>query len=55
MGDPHAEYTNRIAARRAAVARLVRREERNFDYRVRPGVVTKSNALGLMRTVGLEV
>ena len=26
-----------------------------FDYRVRPGVVTKSNALELMRAVGLEV
>ncbi len=26
-----------------------------FDYRVRPGVVTKSNALQLMRSVGLEV
>jgi len=28
MGDPHAEYTARLAARREAVARLVRREER---------------------------
>lgn len=26
-----------------------------FDYRVRPGVVRKSNALDLMRSVGLEV
>jgi hypothetical protein len=26
-----------------------------FDYRMRPGVVTKSNALELMRSVGLEV
>jgi hypothetical protein len=26
-----------------------------FDYRLRPGVVTKSNALDLMRAVGLEV
>src|SRR5262249_6603245 len=26
-----------------------------FDYRVRPGVVTKTNALELMRAVGLEV
>jgi len=26
-----------------------------FDYTVRPGVVTKSNALALMRAVGLEV
>ena len=27
----------------------------SFDYRLRPGVVTKSNALDLMRAVGLEV
>jgi hypothetical protein len=26
-----------------------------FDYRMRPGVVTKSNALALMRAIGLEV
>jgi DNA mismatch repair ATPase MutS len=26
-----------------------------FDYRVKPGPVTKSNALALMRAVGLEV
>ncbi len=26
-----------------------------FDYRMRPGVVAKSNALELMRSVGLEV
>ena len=26
-----------------------------FDYRMRPGVVRKSNALALMREVGLEV
>jgi len=26
-----------------------------FDYRLRPGVVKKSNALELMRSVGLEV
>ncbi|MCW5976737.1 MAG: hypothetical protein KIT09_01605 [Bryobacteraceae bacterium] len=27
----------------------------HFDYRLRPGVVTRSNALHLMRSVGLEV
>jgi DNA mismatch repair ATPase MutS len=27
----------------------------SFDYRMRPGVVRKSNALALMRAVGLEV
>lgn len=27
----------------------------HFDYRMRPGVVAKSNALALMRSVGLEV
>jgi DNA mismatch repair ATPase MutS len=26
-----------------------------FDYRMHPGVVTKSNALELMRAVGLDV
>jgi DNA mismatch repair ATPase MutS len=26
-----------------------------FDYRLRPGVVEKSNAIELMRSVGLEV
>jgi DNA mismatch repair ATPase MutS len=26
-----------------------------FDYRLRPGVVEKSNALALMRAVGLDV
>jgi DNA mismatch repair ATPase MutS len=27
----------------------------HFDYRMRPGVVSRSNALELMRAVGLEV
>jgi DNA mismatch repair ATPase MutS len=27
----------------------------SFDYRIRPGVVRKSNALELMRAIGLEV
>jgi DNA mismatch repair ATPase MutS len=27
----------------------------HFDYKMRPGVVRKSNALALMRAVGLEV
>jgi hypothetical protein len=27
----------------------------SFDYRLRPGVVEKSNALELMRSVGLDV
>jgi DNA mismatch repair ATPase MutS len=29
--------------------------EMHFDYRVKPGPVTKSNALALMRAVGLDV
>jgi DNA mismatch repair ATPase MutS len=29
--------------------------EMRFDYRMQPGVVAKSNALALMRSVGLEV
>jgi DNA mismatch repair ATPase MutS len=27
----------------------------SFDYRLQPGVVKKSNALDLMRSIGLEV
>jgi DNA mismatch repair ATPase MutS len=27
----------------------------SFDYRLQTGVVTKSNALDLMRSIGLEV
>jgi DNA mismatch repair ATPase MutS len=30
-------------------------ETMTFDYRLRPGVVEKSNALALMRAVGLDV
>ena len=26
-----------------------------FDYRLRPGVVTRSNALALMRAIGIDV
>jgi DNA mismatch repair ATPase MutS len=26
-----------------------------FDYRMRPGVVERSNAIALMRTIGLDV
>ena len=26
-----------------------------FDYRLKPGLVTRSNALAIMRAVGLEV
>jgi len=29
--------------------------EMHFDYRIRPGIVTRSNALELMRAVGLDV
>ena len=32
-----------------------RNDEMHFDYRLRPGVVRHSNALALMRAVGLEV
>jgi DNA mismatch repair ATPase MutS len=27
----------------------------SFDYRLQPGVVPRSNALGLMRAIGLEI
>ena len=30
-------------------------EEMHFDYELRPGVVTRSNALELMRLVGLPI
>ncbi|MAJ58564.1 MAG: hypothetical protein CBC48_00690 [bacterium TMED88] len=30
-------------------------DQMRFDYRLRPGVVTRSNALELMRSIGLEV
>jgi hypothetical protein len=50
-----------IADRLGAVATNVHFEDHfengalHFDYRMRPGVVRKSNALELMRAVGLEV
>jgi hypothetical protein len=33
----------------------IEKDEMVFDYRMREGVVTRSNALGLMRRIGLEV
>jgi hypothetical protein len=51
----------RIADRADAHAVNVHFEDRlndgqmSFDYKMRPGVVTKSNALALMRSVGLDV
>jgi len=51
----------RLADERGAVAANVHFEDRIedgklvFDYRMRPGVVTRSNALDLMRLVGLKV
>jgi DNA mismatch repair ATPase MutS len=50
-----------IADRLGTVAKNVHFEDHfedgrlHFDYRMRPGVVRKSNALELMRAVGLEV
>jgi len=52
---------SQIAAELAPAAANVHFEDRLengrlvFDYRVRPGVVTRSNALDLMRAVGLKV
>ena len=34
---------------------VARRRSITFDYRMRPDVVRKSNALALMRAVGLDV
>jgi hypothetical protein len=51
----------RVAAELAPSAENVHFEDRlengrlRFDYRMRPGVVERSNALDLMRAVGLEV
>jgi DNA mismatch repair ATPase MutS len=33
----------------------IRDGKMEFDYLLRPGVVTKSNALELMRSVGLDI
>jgi len=52
---------SRIAEELAPVAANVHFEDRIeegrlvFDYRLRPGVVERSNALDLMRAVGLDV
>jgi DNA mismatch repair ATPase MutS len=52
-----AEIANRLAPRAANVHFEDRFEDGalTFDYRMRPGVVTTSNALALMRLVGIEV
>ncbi|MBX6313322.1 MAG: DNA mismatch repair protein MutS [Isosphaeraceae bacterium] len=51
------EIADRLAPRAANVHFEDRLEDGQmiFDYRMRPGVVTHSNALALMRAVGLEV
>ena len=36
-------------------ADYIRNDEPDFDYKMRPGIVQHSNALALMRKVGLEV
>ncbi len=52
---------SRVADQLAPVAANIHFEDRLeggrliFDYRIRPGVVTRSNALDLMRAVGLDV
>ena len=52
-----AQIADRLAPRAANVHFQDSIEERTitFDYRMRPGPVTRSNALALMRAVGLEV
>ena len=42
-------------AKNAHFEDAIRDGKMEFDYRLRPGVVTRSNALELMRAVGLEV
>ncbi|HEV2299667.1 MAG TPA: hypothetical protein VGR72_14265 [Candidatus Acidoferrales bacterium] len=43
------------AARNAHFEDQIERDEMHFDYKLRDGVVTKSNALELMRRMGLKV
>jgi DNA mismatch repair ATPase MutS len=52
-----AEIADRLAPRAANVHFEDRFENGalTFDYRMRPGVVTTSNALALMRLVGIDV
>jgi hypothetical protein len=52
-----ADIANSLSPRAANVhfADHLENGELRFDYRMRPGVVTHSNALALMRAVGLEV
>lgn len=52
-----AEIADRLAPRAANVHLADRFEDGqlHFDYRLRPGVVRTSNAVALMRSVGLEV
>ena len=52
-GDPAAARIP--GAANAHFEDVVRDGEIAFDYTLRPGVVTRSNALALMRAVGLEV
>jgi hypothetical protein len=52
-----AEIANAMGARAANVhfEDVIDRGEMRFDYRMRPGVVEHSNALALMRSIGLDV
>ena len=52
-----ARTADQLAPRTANVHFIDHLEEGRlrFDYRLRPGVVTKSNALELMRSIGLRV
>ncbi len=40
---------------RMQILKMIEEGKITFDYILRPGVVRKSNALELMRSVGLEV
>jgi DNA mismatch repair ATPase MutS len=43
------------AARNVHFEDHIENGEIRFDYRMRPGIVTKSNAIELMRSIGLQV
>jgi hypothetical protein len=61
LATTHDLSLSRVADELAAAARNVHFEDRLengrlvFDYTMRPGIVTRSNALDLMRAVGLDV
>jgi hypothetical protein len=46
---------SKCSSRYSPRSKSFRGQETRFDYRAKPGPVTKSNQLALMRAVGLEL